>query len=52
MSADRGRSEEWKKYPGTVGKAWPRSEIKIYDDEANELGPNQVGTVYMLLGRA
>lgn len=44
--------QEWKKYPGTVGKAWPGADVKIYDDEGNELGPNQVGTVYMLLGNA
>lgn len=44
--------QEWRKYPGTVGKAWPGSDIKIYDDDENELGPNQVGAVYMLLGSA
>ena len=26
--------QEWRKYPGTVGKAWPGAEIKIYDDDA------------------
>jgi long-chain acyl-CoA synthetase len=46
------KPEEWKRYPGTVGKAWPSSDIKIYDDDGNELGPNQVGTVYMMLGQA
>ena len=44
--------QEWRKYPGTVGKAWTNSDIKIYDEDENELGPNQVGTVYMLLGQA
>ncbi|MBW2231932.1 MAG: acyl-CoA synthetase [Deltaproteobacteria bacterium] len=44
--------EEWKKFPGTVGKAWANADIKIYDDQENELGPGQVGTVYMLLGQA
>jgi len=44
--------QEWRKYPGTVGKAWANSDIKIYDDSGKELGPNQVGTVYMLLGQA
>ncbi len=44
--------EEWRKFPGTVGKAWTNSDVKIYDDDGNELGPNQVGTVYMLLGQA
>jgi len=43
---------EWKKHPGTVGKAWPNAEIRIYDDERNLLGPGQIGTVYMKLGQA
>jgi long-chain acyl-CoA synthetase len=24
--------EEWLKYPGTVGRAWPGSDVKIFDD--------------------
>ncbi len=44
--------QEWKKYPGTVGKAWANSDVKIYDDDGNELGPGEVGTVYMQLGQA
>jgi long-chain acyl-CoA synthetase len=43
---------EWKQYPGTVGKAWASSDVKIYDDDANELPANTVGTVYMQLGQA
>lgn len=41
------KSPEWLEHPGTVGQAWPGSEIKILDDEGNELGPNESGTVYM-----
>jgi long-chain acyl-CoA synthetase len=44
--------EEWRTYPGTVGKAWPGAEIKIFDDDGNELGPNTIGTVYMLSAQA
>ncbi len=44
--------QEWRKYPGTVGKAWPNSDVKIYDDDGNELGAGVVGTVYMQLGQA
>ena len=34
--------------PGTVGKAWPISEIAIFDDEGNKIEePNVIGTVYM-----
>ena len=44
--------QEWRKYPGTVGRAWTGSDIKIYDDDGNELAANTVGTVYMQLGAA
>jgi long-chain acyl-CoA synthetase len=42
--------EEWLRRPGTVGRAWPGSEIRIYDDDGNLLGPGRIGTVYMALG--
>jgi long-chain acyl-CoA synthetase len=42
--------QEWLRFPGTVGKPWPTSDIKIYDDDGNEMAPNRPGTVYMLLG--
>jgi len=44
--------QEWRRFPGTVGKAWPGAEIKIFDDEANEVPQGQQGTVYMRLGQA
>ncbi len=41
-------AEEWLEKPGTVGKAWPISEIAIFDDEGNRIEePNVIGTVYM-----
>ena len=40
-------SEEWLRKPGSVGRAWPGSEIKIFDDDARELSAGEVGTVYM-----
>ena len=42
--------EEWLEKPGTVGKAWPNSEVVIMDDEGNELPAGEVGTVYMRMG--
>ena len=35
--------QEWRQYPGTVGKAWPGADIKIYDDDANEVAPGPTG---------
>jgi long-chain acyl-CoA synthetase len=43
-------SAEWLTKPGTVGKKWPISEVAIFDDEENILGPNEIGTVYMSMG--
>jgi long-chain acyl-CoA synthetase len=41
-------AEEWLEKPGTVGKAWPISEIAIFDDDGNRIEePNVIGTVYM-----
>jgi len=44
--------QEWRKFPGTVGKAWTSSEIRIFDDDGKQLPPGEQGTVYMLLGEA
>ncbi|HEU0191881.1 MAG TPA: acyl-CoA synthetase [Mycobacterium sp.] len=41
---------EWLTHPGSVGKAWPYSVVKVLDDDGNELPPGQVGTVYMQMG--
>ncbi len=39
---------EWLKYPGTVGKAIPGSDIRILgDDDGPELPRGEVGTVYL-----
>jgi long-chain acyl-CoA synthetase len=40
-------SEDWLKHPGTVGKAWPISEVSILDEAGNALGVGEIGTVYM-----
>jgi long-chain acyl-CoA synthetase len=40
---------EWRKYPGTVGKAWAGADVKIVDDEGKPVAANEQGTVYMLL---
>ena len=41
--------EEWVKFPGTVGKAWPSAEVKIFNDDGVEQAPGEIGTIYMLL---
>ena len=40
-------SEDWLKRPGTVGKAWPISEVTILDEAGNPVADGEIGTVYM-----
>ncbi|MDY6942244.1 MAG: acyl-CoA synthetase [Pseudomonadota bacterium] len=44
------KPQEWLEHPGTVGRAWPGIQVKILDDDGNELSPNKVGTIYMTAG--
>ena len=40
-------SEEWLAHPGTVGKPNENTEVHILDDNDNDLGPNEVGRIYV-----
>ncbi|MFJ6725241.1 acyl-CoA synthetase [Streptomyces sp. NPDC091281] len=40
-------AEDWLKRPGTVGRAWPISELAVFDDDGRRLPPGELGTVYM-----
>jgi long-chain acyl-CoA synthetase len=40
-------SEEWLKKPGSVGRDLPEFENRILDDDGNEVGVGEVGTIYM-----
>ncbi len=42
----RSSTQEWLERPGTLGKAWPGRSIRIYSDDGQVLGPNQVGEIY------
>jgi long-chain acyl-CoA synthetase len=43
-------ADEWLQKPGSVGKAWSYSVVKILDEQGSELPPNQPGLVYMQMG--
>ncbi len=40
-------SVEWLAHPGTVGRRMPGTEIRIYDENATELGPNGIGEIFL-----
>lgn len=40
-------SETWLKKPGTVGKPNPPDQVKVADEEGNELARGEVGLVFM-----
>jgi long-chain acyl-CoA synthetase len=42
---------QWLEKPGTVGLPWPTSEIRILDDDGQDLPTGEPGTVYMKLGQ-
>ncbi len=42
---------DWLAHPGTVGKAWPISRLKVVRDDGAECAPGEVGTVYMSMGQ-
>jgi len=43
---------EWLTKPGSVGKAWPYSVIKILDDHGEEVATGETGLVYMKMGQS
>ena len=45
-------ASEWMTKPGTVGKAWPGSEIRILDESGQDVATGAEGTVYMSLALA
>ena len=40
-------SEEWLRKPGSVGKALPPFETAVIGEDGSELGPNEVGQLYV-----
>ena len=43
------RPQDWLDHPGTVGSAWPGGDVKVLDDDGEEVPPGTVGTVYLKL---
>jgi long-chain acyl-CoA synthetase len=45
-------ADEWLRKPGSVGRAWPGSVVRVLDERGNELPPGQPGLVYLRMGRS
>ncbi len=43
--------KDWLAHPGTVGKAWPISRVRVVRDDGAECRPREVGTVFMNMGQ-
>ncbi|MDI6097385.1 acyl-CoA synthetase [Actinoplanes sp. NEAU-A12] len=43
---------EWLARPGSVGRAWPGSRVRVLDDDGKDLPPGEPGTVYLQMGDA
>jgi long-chain acyl-CoA synthetase len=41
---------EWLRKPGSVGTAWPGSEVKVLGDDGADLPAGETGLVYMRMG--
>jgi long-chain acyl-CoA synthetase len=39
--------QEWLERPGTVGRPWPLSEVRVLDDDGRDCPPGVPGTVFM-----
>jgi long-chain acyl-CoA synthetase len=43
---------DWVDRPGSVGKAWPGSRVRVLDPDGNDAPPGRPGTVYLQMGDA
>ena len=41
------RGDEWLQHPGSVGRGYRETEIRILDPDGNELPPGETGEIYM-----
>jgi long-chain acyl-CoA synthetase len=43
-------AQEWLARPGSVGKPWPGSAVRVLDDNGDDLPPGEPGLVYLRMG--
>jgi long-chain acyl-CoA synthetase len=45
-------AEEWLERPGSVGRSWPGSEIRVLDEHGEDVPTGETGQVYLRMGDA
>jgi long-chain acyl-CoA synthetase len=45
-------AQEWLARPGSVGKAWPGSEVRVFDSNGDDMPAGEPGMVYLRMGTA
>jgi len=45
-------AQEWLERPGSVGRSWPGSEIRVLDDHGADVPTGETGQVYLRMGDA
>jgi len=45
-------AQEWLAKPGSVGRAWPGAQVRVLDDNGDDLPPGQPGLVYLRMGNS
>jgi len=45
-------AEEWLRRPGSVGRSWPGSQIRVLDEHGDDVPTGQTGQVYLQMGDA
>lgn len=45
-------AQEWLERPGSVGRAWPGSRVRVVDEQGDDVPAGQPGQVYLQMGDA
>jgi long-chain acyl-CoA synthetase len=43
-------ADEWLEHPGSVGRPWPGTQVRVLDDDGEEVPAGETGQVYLQMG--